>query len=467
MSSKPSPNRRESLRSGLLLRLGLVLFALLLLDALACYYTALHFANLVYDRWLIDSVRSLATAVHVDGGRVRFDLPTPALEVFQFDAVDTTYYRIDSGHDGLLAGEPRLQPIDALAPGEVALRDSLIAGHPVRMVSTRLLIGTDTTVATVSVAETLIKRSTLTREIVLAMLAPQIALLAIGLSLAWLNVTRALKPLTDLARAIASRDHENLTPVSELGLPGETRVFVARLNELFARLEAAIASQERFVADAAHQLRTPLAAVVLHADAAERAVDPQAQRQALRSLRNSAHRAARLSQQMLMLQRAGRSAVPMPLGIVDLCALVRRVGEEWVPQMMASEVDFGLTVPDTPVQVMGNDPLLAEMLSNLLDNARRYGRPGGRVTLGVTITPLPALYVEDDGQGIGAAEQERIFERFYRPDGSPGEGAGLGLSIVQEISRLHAAAVAVQSDTRQGGTRFTVSFNRTPGAANG
>jgi two-component system sensor histidine kinase TctE len=449
----------ESLRFGLLLRLASVLFVLLTLDAFACYYTALHFANLVYDRWLIDSDRSLATAVHAQDGRVAIDLPHSALEVFQFDEVDTTYYRVDSDRVGFIGGEHRLQPMKDLQAGAVRLGDSLIDGRRVRLVSVRLPDPVANDAVTVSVAETLIKRSTLTREIVVAMIAPQVALLAVALGLAWVNINRGLKPLTDLANAIEGRDHDNLVPVSEQGLPKEARVLVTRLNELFARVNAAIQSQDRFLADAAHQLRTPLAAVVLHADAAERAVDSEARRRALRSLRASIDRAARLVQQLLLLMRTGpEAAAAAHFSAVDLTALVRRVGEEWVPQMLARGIDFGLAVPREPAPVSADESLLGELLSNLLDNARRYGRPSGRVTLGVVAGTSPTVYVEDDGPGIDAAEQTRIFERFYRSPGTDGEGCGLGLAIVKEIAKLHQAIVRVDSDSQSGGTRVSVIF---------
>ncbi|HWW21805.1 MAG TPA: ATP-binding protein, partial [Steroidobacteraceae bacterium] len=304
-----------------------------------------------------------------------------------------------------------------------------------------------------------------TREIVLAMIAPQIALLAAGLSLAWVNVNRGLKPLTDLAKQIEARDHENLAPVSEHGLPVEARALVLRLNELFVRVREGIVSQERFVADAAHQLRTPLAALVLHADAAERAGETDAQRRALRSLRISADRAARLSGQLLVLMRAGpAAAAAVQFSEVDLTQLVRRVGEEWVPQMLARGVDFGLAVPATAVPISASDALLAELLSNLLDNARHYGKPSGRVTLGVVALPTPALYVEDDGPGIDPAEQPRIFERFYRSPGTAGDGCGLGLAIVKEIAELHHASVHVHSDPLVGGTRVSVVFGAGAGS---
>jgi two-component system sensor histidine kinase TctE len=379
--------------------------------------------------------------------------------------VDINYYRVDSSQQGFIAGEHALTPVAGVPAGKVHLGNSQIAGRAVRVVSMRLpgLIADDSVI--VSVAETLIKRSTLTREIVLAMLAPQIALLAAGLTLAWVNVNRGLKPLTDLANEIEARDHENLAAVSERGLPMEARALVVRLNELFVRVREGIVSQERFVADAAHQLRTPLAAVVLHADAAERASEADSRRRALRSLRISADRAARVSQQLLVLMRAGPAATAAQFNKVDLTQLVRRVGEEWVPQMLASGIDFGLAVPADSVLISAAEPLLAELLSNLLDNALRYGKPSGRVTLGVLASPSPALYVEDDGPGIDPTEQNRIFERFYRSPGTNGEGCGLGLAIVKEIAELHHAAVHVHSDPQAGGTRLNVVFGGGAGPA--
>jgi two-component system sensor histidine kinase TctE len=459
---------RGSLRWGLLLRLATLLCVLLALDALACYYTALHFANLVYDRWLIDSNHSLATTVHAQDGRVTIDLPRAALEVFQFDEIDTTYYRIDSSRQGFIAGERALIPVAGVPSGQVRLGDSQIRGRPVRVVTMGLPPIAPGNDATVSVAETLAKRSTLTREILLVMVAPQIALLAVALALAWLNVTRALKPLSDLATAIESRSHDNLTPVPEANLPTEARILAARLNELFARVAAAMHSQERFVADAAHQLRTPLAAVVLHAEAAERAGDGEAQRRALRALRSSADRAARLSQQLLVLMRAGPAAAAgVHMSALDLTALARRVGEEWVPQMLQRGVDFGLAVPDQALIVQADGPLLAELLSNLLDNAVRYGRSQGRITLGVQAGEGPQLYVEDNGPGIEAAERPRVFERFYRSPGTHGEGCGLGLAIVREIAQLHQAAVRIDANPAGSGARVTVQFSAPLAARSG
>jgi len=449
-----------SLRASLLLRLGGALVLLLALDAVASYFTALHFANLVYDRWLIDSTHSLAQALRTTNGQVVFDLPAVGLEVFQFDEVDKTYYRIQSANRGLIAGEAAL-PVEAPSPiGAIRLANGTVHHQEVRLVWIRIAPAESQDIVTVTVAETLIKRATLTREILLVMIAPQVALLGIALLLAWLGVSRGLKPLTDLAREIEARDHHYLAPVSEAGLPREARVLATRINELIARLGTAIGAQKRFVADAAHQLRTPLAAVLLHAERAERAADPQSERLALRALHDSVERAARLIQQLLTLARTEpEAAVAVQFGRVDLTALSRRVGEEWIARALEQELDFGLVVPEEPVWVRGDERLLGELLSNLIDNAFRYGRAGGRVTLIVDADVVARLTVEDDGPGIPVAERQKIFERFYRLASAGGDGCGLGLSIVHEIAALHGAQVEVGSGDGGRGARFSVSFS--------
>jgi two-component system, OmpR family, sensor histidine kinase TctE len=212
-----------SLKSGLTLRFIVAALLLLLLDGIACYRIAAHFANLVYDRWLIDSTRSLAQALRISNGEVHIILPDVALQIFQFDEIDRTVFRVDSDRRGMLAGDPALPLVPGDPDGSVRLETVVVQGHPMRLVSTRLLEPEAHDVATVQVGETLKKRATLVTEILLAMAAPQLALIAIALLAAWLVVGHGLKPLTGLAAAIEARGHENLTPVPELGLPKEAR----------------------------------------------------------------------------------------------------------------------------------------------------------------------------------------------------------------------------------------------------
>jgi two-component system sensor histidine kinase TctE len=450
-----------SLRVGLLQRLGVVLVLLLALDAVASYFTALHFANLVYDRWLIDSTRSLAQAVRAEHGLIQFDLPRVALEIFQFDEVDKTYFKVSSETEGFIGGDVALPDVAPATISGLRLAFANVHGKRVRLVSTLIAPGGPEDPVLVSVAETLNKRSTLTREILIAMAAPQIALLAIALLLGRIGINHGLKPLTDLAAQIEARGQNNLSPVPQGGLPREARVLVARINELLERLGNAMRAQKRFVADAAHQLRTPLAAVLLHAERAERAPDTSSEREALGALHRSVERAARLSAQLLALARTDPEAVSaIELKPVDLTSLARQVGEEWVRRALDRDIDFGLSVPPHPVLVTGDERLLSEVLSNLIDNALRYGNAGGHVTLMVETGEQNRLSVQDDGPGIPPDERARIFERFYRLQNGNSDGCGLGLSIVEEIARLHNATVEVTSGANDRGSRFTVVFQR-------
>jgi two-component system, OmpR family, sensor histidine kinase TctE len=293
--------------------------------------------------------------------------------------------------------------------------------------------------------------------------APQVALLGIASLLAWLGVSRGLKPLTDLASQIEARDLNNLAPVPQTGLPREARVLAGRINELLARLGSAIRAQQRFVADAAHQLRTPLAAIMLQVERAERAPDSASEREALRALHRSVERAGRMTQQLLALARTDPEAISaVELKPLDLVALARRVGEEWVPRALKRDIDFGLIVPNGPVTITGDDRLLSELLSNLIDNALRYCGASGRVSVIVEAGSVPRLAVQDDGPGIPEDERVRIFERFYRVPGSSGDGCGLGLAIVEEIARLHSSTVEISSGGDARGSRFTVIFGGDP-----
>jgi two-component system, OmpR family, sensor histidine kinase TctE len=448
-----------SLRSGLTVRFLAAAIALLVLDAIACYAIAAHFANLVYDRWLIDSNRSLSQALSVANGGVQIELPQVALQIFQFDEVDKTYFRVSTQRRGLIAGDALLPALPGATDGGVRLATGSVHGEPVRLVATRVPEPQARDTATVEVGETLHKRAALATEILLAMAAPQLGLLLVALFFAWFAVAHGLRPLTALGAVIESRGHDNLTPVPELNLPKEARVLVSKINDLLARLERAMVAQRRFVADAAHQLRTPLAAVLLYTERAERAVDAESEQQALHGLHSSVARAARLSHQLLALARAEpEAAAARELSAVDLVGLARGIGEEWIPRALERQIDFGFVAPAEPVFVTGNAGLLGELMSNLIDNALRYCGPSSRVTLSVEALPVPALAVEDDGPGVPSEEREKIFERFYRVANSRAEGCGLGLAIVKEIATLHRAVASVSPGRSGRGARFSVQF---------
>ena len=266
------------------------------------------------------------------------------------------------------------------------------------------------------------------------MAAPQIALLAIALLLGRIGVNHGLKPLTDLAAQIEARGTRQPVARTAERPAAEARVLVDRINELLERLSNAMRAQKRFVADAAHQLRTPLAAVLLHAERAERATDVMGEREALGALHRSVERAARLSAQLLALARTDPEAVSaIELKNVDLTTLARQVGEEWVRRALERDIDFGLSVPDHPVMVTGDERLLSEVLSNLIDNALRYGNPGGHVTLMVE--------AGEANQTLGAGRRTR-----HSAGGAPANLRALLSVAKRKQRRLRAGALHRRGD---------------------
>jgi two-component system sensor histidine kinase TctE len=451
----------RSLRSGLTLRVLAVALLLLVLDGIYCYALSAHFANLAYDRWLIDDAGSLAQALTVENGKTSVVLPRVALAIFKFDDYDQTSYRIVTAQGHILANDGTLPDLAPGPDGKPRLTSMTIAGVPMRLVSTEVKVPASSEVVRLIVGETVNKRATLLSEILLEMALPQLGLLLGALLFVRFAVDRGLRPLTVVSAAIEARGQDLLTPVSEAGLPSEARILVTRINDLLARLQQTFTAQRRFVSDAAHQLRTPLATVSLHAERARRSPDSESRNQALRALQSSIGRAARVTQQLLALARSGpEAAATRTLSPLDLGALARSAGENWIGLALGRRIDFGFVAPDQPVMIQGHAGLLEELINNLIDNALRYCPEGSSVTLSVTGGPRPELAVTDDGPGIPESERERIFERFHRGASEDAEGCGLGLAIVREIATVHDATVKAESGREGRGTRFVVRFER-------
>ena len=449
----------RSLRSGLTLRVLAVALLLLVLDGIYCYALSAHFANLAYDRWLIEDAGSLAQALSVEGGKTSVVLPRVALAIFKFDDYDQTFYRVVTTHGRVLANDGDLPDVAPRRDGKPRLTSMTIAGVPMRIVSTEVKVPGSTEGVRLIVGETVNKRASLLSEILLEMALPQLGLLLGALLFVRFAVDRGLKPLTVVSAAIEARGQNLLTPVSEAGLPWEARILVSRINDLLGRLQQAITAQRRFVSDAAHQLRTPLATVSLHAERAQRSPDSESRNQALRALQSQIVRAARVTQQLLALARSGpEAAATRTLSPLDLGALARSAGENWIGLALARRIDFGFVGPEQPVMIQGHAGLLEELINNLTDNALRYCPGGSSVTLSISAAPLPELAVTDDGPGIPESERERIFERFHRGASEDTEGCGLGLAIVREIATVHGATVNAEAGREGHGTRFVVRF---------
>jgi two-component system sensor histidine kinase TctE len=347
---------------------------------------------------------------------------------------------------------------------DVRLRDDVVRGEPVR-VAYRTIHAPDGLPLLVQVAETRNEREALVSRIIRGVLLPQFAMIPVAVILSYLGLSRGLRPLRRLHHRISVRRPGDLSPLAAESAPEEVRPLLISLNEMMQRLEINLQAQQRFIADAAHQMRTPLTGLKMQAELALEEHDPRRTRRSLQLIADSANRAAHLTNQLLMLARteASHSKVHR-VEPADLRALARAVTIEWAERAMVKELDLAFEGGDWPLMTEGVPLLLREMIYNLVDNAVKYTPHGGKVTVRARSTEFVVLEVEDSGVGIPAEERQQVFERFYRVLGSEESGSGLGLPIVQEIADLHRARVELlESET--GGCLFRVSFVRRGGAA--
>jgi len=453
----------NSLRRKLLVWLLLPLLSLWLAGAVVAYFMALNFTNVAYDRALFDSTRSLAEQVRVVGGHTEVELPRSAVQILLSDEFDRVYFQVNGRSGRLISGEPDLPrpPVEGKI-GMPILHDGKLHGEKLRIASLYVIPLGELTGRTVlvQVAETLNKRHILAGEILTGMLVPQLALILLAMLIVWFGVGKGLVPLRQMRREIASRSHRDLSPLAEANAPEEMQPLIHAINELMGRLDQALGAQQRFIADAAHQFRTPLAGLKAQTDLALRQTDPEKQRHALEQLSAGAGRTVRLINQMLALARVEPGAdKALELRQLDLDALAREITMEWVPHAMKKGMDLGFEGTKGVVPVQGDALLLKMLLDNLIDNALRYAPTQGRVTVRVRSGENGVvLTVEDNGPGIPARERGRVFERFYRVLDNAEEGSGLGLAIVQEIAHLHAAQVEIGEPSEGQGTLVSVKF---------
>jgi two-component system OmpR family sensor kinase len=276
----------------------------------------------------------------------------------------------------------------------------------------------------------------------------------------WWVVSGSLEPVARVRKQVASRQADDLSPVSEAGLPDEVRPLVQELNLLFGRVRTAFDAQQHFVADAAHELRTPLAALKLQVQSLERSDSPEAKRVAVGRLTAGIERATRLVEQLLVLARQEASmAGGAPRQPVDIGGLARRAVADLAGVAQAKGIDLGVQRADA-AEVEGQPDALMILLRNLVDNAIKYTPQGGTVDVSVVAEENHGVRVtvEDSGPGIPPAERERVFDRFYRVPGSDAAGSGLGLAIIKSIAERHDATLALGESKRLGGLEATVTF---------
>jgi two-component system sensor histidine kinase TctE len=455
------PREPRLLRRQLLTWLLVPLLALLLVDSFLGYGLALEFSRRPHDRSLVEIARELSLHLRRDAAGVSLAISDETRRILLEDPDDHIYHAAGAAGAAALVGDPIPPPGEA--SGETAtFYDARVAGAPVRAVELRVPAQAGAPAATVRVAETLNRRNALMREILVAMVLPQAVLLLLAAVIVWAGVAHGLAPLERLRRAVSARSHREWSPVAADDVPGEVRPLLQAIDELVARLDQALTVQSRFIADAAHQLKTPITVLKANLEVALREPEPERARQALDAAHASLDRLSRVVSQLLSLARnepEGRSGAA--LAPLDLNALVLEASSAWVPAAIKRRIDLGLEPAPGPVAIRGDAGRLRELFDNLLDNAVRYSAEGGRVTVRVVSDP-PAVRVDDDGPRIPASERQRVFDRFHRLLGESRGGSGLGLAIAREIAAFHGATIALEDDADGVGNRFSVTFPPPP-----
>lgn len=481
------PPRRPEQRSLLGEILDWMLAPLLLLWPMSMGLTwvvAQGIANRPYDRELGDVARAVAQRVVVTTASPRElaispDVPGLIAEAMRGEGAGRVYFQVRGLHGEPVAGERRLRvPLEPDGHGHtLRFRDDALGEEPLRVAYLWLALPLHAgeVAPLVQVAETLDRRSQLATEIVRGLILPQFVILPLAVILVWFALARGLAPLNALQRRIRERESHDLSPIDEQQAPEEVAPLVRAINDLLARLDHSIGAQKHFLADAAHQLKTPLAGLRMQAELAQREIDAgsdvQAARRSLQQIALASERAAHMVNQLLAMARAEDREQALRLGEVPLAALAIETVEDFVPRALARRIDLGYEGPAAhePLPALRGQPVLVrELVRNLVDNALQYTPPGGTVTVRVAHDAAAAalvLQVEDSGPGIPEAERELVFRPFYRALGTQVEGSGLGLAIVREIAAQHGAAVSVadahpqpQADASPPGACLTVRF---------
>lgn len=468
----------RSLHRHLLLWLLLPQLVLWLAAAWVTYNVAARYANLAIDRSLYQSSRALARQVKPIGNGLFIDFPRAAQDIIETDPDDKVYYMVSAPPGQFILGNNRLPappPIANPVLNAPYFYDGMVADTPVRVAALYLAYGEEGEPQhlLVQLAKSRASREGLARRILVDTALPLSALVGLMSLIVWAGIRAGLVPLARLRDAVKDRAPNDLAPIEIESAPDEVRALAKALNTLLAAVHESVSAQRRFISDAAHQLRTPLAGLKSQTELALQDIaDPArlqdeaaaaAFRARLVRVHESAKRSAHLINQLLTLARAEpESAAAQGRTRFDLARLARELTAEMVPRALQAGVDLGFdshAKRATPMEVEGNALLIREALANLIDNAVRYAGRGAEVTVRVRGDEgLAVAEVEDNGPGIAEADRERVFGRFVRAT-HEGSGCGLGLAIVKEIAERHAGSVSLHA-VEPRGLRAQLAFKR-------
>jgi two-component system sensor histidine kinase TctE len=463
------PARLGSLRNQLLRWLIVPLVVLVAINAVSLYRDALDAADVAYDRSLLASTRALAERVSIRDGHVVADVPYVALDSFETDTLGRIFYKVSGLHGETISGFDDLPPVPPSVkrseayPALVRFYHADYNGEPVRIAALLQPVYDDSMrgIALIQVGETLDARRGLSRKILLSTLLRQAMLILAVASLVWISVKLVLRPLMQLKTVLEERSLHDLSEIDQALVHREVRPLVRAMNGTTARMQNLIASQRRFIADASHQLRTPLTVLKTQAELALRANDPAAMRAIVASIAQTTDATVHLANRLLTLARIEHGSEAAALAPLSLTELVREVAMELAVPAVQKRIDLSLDAPGDH-HVNGQPLMLHELVANLVDNAIRYTPPDGAVRLRVrAVDGSAVLEVQDSGPGIPVPEHDKVFTPFYRAVATMAvnpSGTGLGLTIVRDIVALHGAQIFLDSGLGEAGLTVRVVF---------
>lgn len=444
-----------SLRHQLVNWLFTPLFLLLLFSTVTGYMAAVNLSNKPYDLVLLERAKLLASryVLHVEGASANKIGPTFSEDEHSFR------YSVHDEWGRKLASSGKLpspRPAD-YNQTQPRLRDTQFQGEKLRLVTLQVTRSSGEMML-VQAAEPVEARLILGRSILGNIVIPQLIFIVIAGIAVWIGLKRGFEPLDRLRREVAARPRNDLRPLDETRAPGEVRPLIQEVNALIARLQTLMDAQRRFIADAAHQLRTPFAGLKAQAELAKREEVAEPVRDALERICVSAQRCSHLVTQLLTLARNEPEARQnAAMEMLDLHRISQEIAAHWAPEALHKNIDLGFEAQDRQCPVKGDEAGLRDLIDNLIDNAIRYTPTGGRITVRTGYSEASWMEVEDSGAGIPTDQRELVFERFHRIPGNSQPGSGLGLAIVQEVANRHGARVEIQTG-HEGGALFRVQF---------
>lgn len=459
--------RPGSLRAQLLLWLGGPLLILWGLSVYTHYASALQAANQAYDRSLLASARTVAERLRVQHGHLEVDVPWVVLDSFERNMNDQLYYQVISPEGKTLSGYddlpplPQNTPLSRIYPALVHFYDGDYHGLPIRVAALWQPVneGSVEGMALILVAETLNSRRDFAGGLLYTAILSQGALVLMTLLLAGWVLRKVLRPLRRLSGLMLLRDPGDLSPLPAVLPWSEMQPLMVAVNRYIERLRGMVARQQRFSADASHQLRTPLTILKTQVGVALNSDNPALWRESLQGMRNTLDDTIVLTDRLLQLSRIRAMQQDQVKNNVDLVAIVREACLLRYPQARSRQLDLGYE-GDEQCLICGDSHLLAELCANLLDNAIKYTPEGGTITVSVRGA---TLRVEDSGPGIAESERQQALQPFYRLEhSSQVAGSGLGLALVKDIARWHGSQAQLSQSALLGGLQITVQFSPLP-----